>query len=376
MFKKSMIIFIAVLICLFFLGIAIAVEESITKEPFGKVDGKPVYLYTLTNKNGLVAKITNYGGIIVSLIVPDRNGKLGDVVLGYDSLDSYIKNNPYFGALIGRYGNRIARGKFSLDGKEYSLALNNLGNHLHGGIKGFDKVVWNAKEINTGEGVGLELTYLSPDGEEGYPGNLSVTVHYILTHNNELKIDYFATTDKKTVVNLTNHSYFNLAGEGTILEHQLMINADKFTPVDTGLIPIGELKTVKDTPFDFTKPTAIGARINQADEQLRNGWGYDHNWALNRPRSGVMSFAGSLYDPKSGRFMEIFTTEPGLQFYSGNFLDGTITGKKGQVYVYRSGLTLETQHFPDSPNRPEFASTLLNPGEEYRHTAIYKFSTR
>lgn len=378
MVKKSLsfIIGTVAIACLSFLTTAIAAEESIKKEPFGTADGKPVALYTLTNKNGLVAKITNYGGIVTSLMVPDRNGNLGDIVLGYDNLDSYIKNNPYFGALIGRYGNRIGKGKFSLDGKEYSLATNNGENTLHGGNKGYDKVVWNAKEIKTKEGVGLELTYVSPDGEEGYPGNLSIRVDYILTNRNELKVDYFATTDKKTVLNLTNHSYFNLAAGGTILDHELMLNANRFTPVDKGLIPTGELRSVKGTPFDFTKPTAIGVRINQDDEQLRFGGGYDHNWVLNKSRSGVMTLAARLYDPKSGRLMEIFTTEPAIQFYAGNFLDGTIAGKRGQVYAYRSGLTLETQHYPDSPNKPDFPSTVLKPGEEYRHTVIHKFSTK
>src|SRR4030042_144221 len=368
MFRKKInfiIVVATVITCLSLFSKAIAGEESVRKEPFGTVGGKPVNLYTLTNKNGLVAKITNYGGIVTSLMFPDRNGNLGDIVLGYDNVDSYVKNNPYFGALIGRYGNRIGKAKFTLDGKEYSLAVNNGENTLHGGLKGYDKVIWNAKELKTKEGVGLEFTYLSPDGEEGYPGNLSIKVDYILTNRNELKIDYFATTDKKTVVNLTHHSYFNLAGGGTILDHRLMLKANKFTPVDKGLIPTGELRSVKGTPFDFTKPTAIGARIDQDDEQLRFGGGYDHNWVLNKSRSGVMSLAASLYDPKSGRFMEILTTEPAIQFYSGNFLDGTITGKRGQVYPYRSGLCLETQHYPDSPNKPQFPSTVLNPGKEY-----------
>lgn len=378
MVKRSAIFIMVgiLLLCLSFFSMAVAAKESIKKGPFGTADGKSVNLYTLTNKNGLVAKITNYGGIVTSLMVPDRNGNLADVVLGYDNVDSYIENNPYFGALIGRYGNRIADGKFSLDGVEYTLAKNNGENHLHGGIKGYDKVVWSAKETKTNEGVGLELTYLGPDGEEGYPGNLSITVIYTLTNNNELKVDYFATTDKKTVVNLTHHSYFNLAGEGNILGHELMLNADRFTPVDEGLIPTGELRVIEGTPFDFTKATTIGARIDQDDEQLRFGGGYDHNWVLNKSRSGIMTLAASLYDPKSGRLMEIFTTEPAIQFYAGNFLDGTITGKRGQIYLYRSGLCLETQHYPDSPNKPDFPSTVLNPGEEYRHTTIHKFSVK
>ena len=377
MYKKSLsfIIFV-MLICLSFFAGEVAAKESIKKEPFGMVDGQPVDLYTLTNENGLVAKITNYGGTVTSLIVPDRNGRLGDVVLGYDNVNSYVKDNHYFGAIIGRYANRIAKGKFILDGKEYNLAINNGENALHGGKKGYDKVIWNAKEIRTNEGVGLEFTYLSPDGEEGYPGNLSVRVDYVLTNRNELKIDYFAATDKKTVINLTHHSYFNLAGGGTILEHELMLNADKFTPADKGSIPTGELRSVKGTPFDFTKPTAIGSRINQNDEQLGFGSGYDHNWVLNKSHSGVLTLAAILYDPKSGRLMKVFTTEPGIQFYAGNFLDGIMAGKGGQVYPYRSGLCLEAQHYPDSPNKPNFPSVVLNTQEGYRQTTVYKFSTK
>jgi aldose 1-epimerase len=353
-------------------------KMGIEKQPFGKTpDGTSVDLYTLTNDNGMVVKIMNYGGTVTSLIVPDRNGKMGDVVLGYDNLDGYLKNNPYFGSIIGRYANRIAKGRFILNGIEYKLAQNNGENHLHGGIKGFDKVVWNAKEVKTGNGVGVELSYLSKDGEEGYPGNLSVTVTYILTNNNELKINYLATTDKDTVVNLTHHSYFNLAGagEGDILGHELMINADKFTPVDKNLIPTGELRSVKGTPMDFTQPTPIGARINQEDEQLIFGKGYDHNWVLNLV-DGALTRVARVYEPKTGRVMEVFTTEPGMQFYSGNFLDGTITGKGGKVYYQRYGFCLETQHFPDSPNKPQFPSTVLKPGQTYKTTTIYQFSTK
>jgi aldose 1-epimerase len=352
-------------------------QMNIEKEQFGTtLDGKKVDIYTLTNANGCEVKITNYGGIVVSLTVPDKTGKIGDVVLGYDKLDGYIKDNsPYFGALIGRYGNRIGKAKFELNGKTYNLAANNGENHLHGGVKGFDKVVWDAKEIKQNDAVGLELNYLSKDGEEGYPGNLNVTVKYLWTNNNELKIEYAATTDKDTVVNLTHHSYFNLAGKGNILKHELMINADKFTPVDEGLIPTGELRSVQGTPMDFTKPTAVGARIEQDDEQLKFGLGYDHNWALN-DYDGSLKKVASVYEPTSGRVMEVYTTEPGLQFYSGNFLDGTITGKGGTVYKHRTGLCLETQHFPDSPNKPDFLSTTLKPGEKYSTTTIYKFKTK
>lgn len=351
--------------------------SSVKKEDFGKADGQSVALYTLTNRNGVEAKITPYGGIVVSLKVPDRNGKLGDIVLGFDNLDSYLKgNDPYLGALIGRYGNRIGNGRFTLNGVEYKLARNNGPNHLHGGIKGFDKVVWNAQPAKTRNGAKLTLTYGSRDGEEGYPGNLSVRVVYTLTDNNELKIDYSATTDKDTVVNLTHHSYFNLAGQGNgdILNHQLMINADRFTPVDSTLIPTGELRGVKGTPFDFKQSTAIGARINQEDEQLKFGKGYDHNFVLNG-RTGILRHAARVTETSTGRVMEVWTTEPGLQFYSGNFLDGK-TGKEGKSYQIRYGLCLETQHFPDSPNKPDFPATVLRKGRIYRTTTIYKFAAR
>jgi len=338
-------------------------------------DGKKVDIYTLKNTNGCVVKITNYGGIVVSLTVPDKDGNIGDVVLGYDNLDDYIKNNPYFGALVGRYGNRIGNAKFVLNGQTYTLAANNDGNHLHGGIVGFDKVVWDAKEIQQADAVGLELSYLSKDGEEGYPGNLNVHVTYLWTNDNELKIDYAATTDKDTVINLTHHSYFNLACKGDILSHELMIDADQFTPVDKGLIPTGRMSGVKGTPMDFTKPTAIGARIDQDDEQLKFVLGYDHNWVINN-YDGTLKMAACLSESTTGRVMEVYTTEPGMQFYSGNFLDGTITGKGGTVYQHRTGLCLETQHFPDSPNKPRFPSTTLKPGEKYATTTIYKFKTK
>ena len=349
----------------------------IEKAPFGQtLSGEAVELYTLKNSANVRVRIMTYGGTVVSLQVPDRDGILGDIVLGYDTLDGYLKNSPYFGSLIGRYGNRIGKGRFSLDGKQYQLPKNNGENTLHGGIKGFDKVVWKATEVRSNDGVGLSLTYLSKDGEEGFPGNLSVKVVYTLTNNNELRIDYSGATDKTTVVNLTHHSYFNLAGEGNILQHELMMNAEQFTPVDAGLIPTGELRNVKGTPMDFTKPTAIGARIDQQDEQLILGKGYDHNWVLKTNNTGNLSLAARVYEPRSGRVMEVSTTEPGLQFYSGNFLDGTITGKGGQVYKQRSGFCLETQHFPDSPNQPRFPSTVLKPGQQYTSSTIYKFSAQ
>lgn len=350
-------------------------EGQITFESFGRTqDGTPVSLYTLRNRNGMEARISNYGGIIISLKVPDRNGTLGDVVLGYDNLQDYLKSTPYFGALIGRYGNRIAKGKFTLDGLEYTLVTNNGPNSLHGGTRGFDKVVWDAAEMSTAEGPSLELNYLSKDGEEGYPGDLKVKAVYTLTQDNSLRLDYTATTDKDTVLNLTQHSYFNLAGKGDVLNHVVYINADKFTPVDSTLIPTGELKPVEGTPFDFRAPTAIGARIGQDDEQLKFGGGYDHNWVLNRPM-GQLAVVARVTEPTSGRVFELSTTEPGLQFYTGNFLDGTLTGKGGWKYQFRNGFCMEPQHFPDSPNHPSFPSAELKPGETYRHTIVYHFST-
>jgi aldose 1-epimerase len=362
---------------LFFCGFGGQRTSSVKKEDFGSVDGQSVALYTLTNGNGVEAKITNYGGIVVSLKVPDRNGKLDDVVLGFDNLGDYVKgNNPYFGALIGRYGNRIAKGRFTLNGVEYKLATNNGENHLHGGVKGFDKVVWNARPLETKSGAALVLTYLSRDGEEGYPGNLSVSVTYTLTNDNELKIDYSASSDKDTVLNLTQHSYFNLAGQGNgdILKHQLTINADRFTPVNSGLIPTGELRAVKGTPFDFSQPTAIGARIDQDDEQLKLGKGYDHNFVLNG-NMGTNRKAVTVFEPTTGRVIEVWTSEPGMQFYTGNFLDGK-TGKGGKVYQFRYGFCMETQHFPDSPNHPEFPTTVLKRGGRYQTSTTYKFSAR
>ena len=356
----------------------IKAKMSVQEQSFGQTpDGQKVKLYTLTNSNGLKARIMTYGATVVSLEVPDRNGKLDDITLGYDNLSGYIKNNPYFGVIVGRYGNRIAKGRFTLDGTTYRLAANNGENHLHGGIKGFDKVVWDAESFEQSDAAGVKLTYLSKDGEEGYPGNLKCSVTYTLTNNDELRVSYKAQTDKATPVNLTHHSYFNLAGQGNgdILGHELMINADKFTPTDKGSIPTGKLQNVKGTPMDFTKPCAIGARINDDYEQLKLGQGYDHNWVLNK-KSKVLALAAHVYEPNSGRVLEIYTTEPGIQFYSGNFLDGSITGKQGKVYKQRYGLCLETQHFPDSPNKPEFPSTILRPGQIYTHLTVHKFYTR
>jgi aldose 1-epimerase len=347
--------------------------SKIRKEVFGTLpDGAIVHSYRLRNSSGMEARIIDYGGIVVSLRVPDRSGKPGDVVLGFDSLSDFVKDSPYFGALIGRYGNRIAKGRFAIDGTPYLLARNNGANHLHGGVKGFDKVVWEAKEAKGGDGPSLELRYLSRDGEEGYPGNLSVTVVYTVSEKNELIIRYRAATDKATVVNLTHHSYFNLAGSGSILDHELMINADQFTPVDSGLIPTGELRAVRGTPMDFTTPMAIGARIGREDDQLRKAGGYDHNFVLNKGAKSL-TLAARVTEQTSGRTMEVLTTEPGLQFYSGNFLDGHHIGKKGARYQHRYGFCLETQHFPDSPNQPRFPSTLLMPGDTSTSTTIYRF---
>ena len=354
-------------------GRSTVLAKPTEKTAFGKTsDGQNVDLYTLTNKNGMQVAITNFGGIVVRIKVADRHGKVEDVVLGYDSLDGYVSDKSYFGAVVGRYGNRIAQGKFTLDGATYTLARNNGENSLHGGIKGFNKAVWEAREVAAKEGPSVELTYTSKDGEEGYPGNLSVKVVYTLTDRNELKIDYSATTDKKTVLNLTNHSYFNLnPGGSDILQHILMIQADKFTPVDAGLIPTGELRSVAGTPFDFRKPTAIGARIEQDDEQLKLGKGYDHNFVLSGKGVGL---AARVVEPTTGRVLEVLTSEPGVQFYSGNFLDGSARGKGGKTYGRRSAFCLETQHFPDSPNHQKFPTTELKPGEKYHSTTIYKFS--
>ncbi|HMK21862.1 MAG TPA: aldose epimerase family protein [Terriglobales bacterium] len=349
------------------------------KQPFGKLsDGREVDLYTLTNKKGMEVVITNFGGIVVSLKVPDRAGKVDDVVLGYDSLDGYLTNKAFFGATIGRYGNRIGHAKFTLDGKAYTLLNNDGDNILHGGPEGFSKRLWTAKDVSGQRGSALELTYLSKDGEEGFPGNLSAKVVFTLTDTNELVIDYSATTDKDTVVNLTNHSYFNLAGQGNgdVLRYILTIPGDKITAVDAALIPTGELRPVAGTPFDFTKETPIGERINQGDPQITIGKGYDHNWVLTSGGSASPAVVAEAYEPTSGRVLRVLSTEPGLQFYSGNFLDGSIEGKGGKIYKHRYGFCLETQHFPDSPNHPSFPSTELKPGKTYATTTIFKFSTR
>lgn len=351
-------------------------QATVTKQSFGKTAaGEQVDLYTLKNVHGMEAKITNYGGIVVSLTAQDRNGAFADVVLGFNDLESYLtKNDPYLGAIIGRYGNRIAKGRFKLNGVEYKLAVNNGENHLHGGIKGFDKVVWTGREMRTPNGPAVVLTYLSKDGEEGYPGNLRARVTYTLTNNNELRIDYSATSDKATVINLTHHSYFNFHGEGTgdILDHRVTINANRFVPTDAGSIPTGELSRVTGTPFDFLKAEAIGARINQDHEQLKFGNGYDHTWVISG-RPGVLRLAATASEPTSGRRMEVWTTEPGVQFYTGNFLNGSLTGKSGKPYPRRSGFCLETQHYPDSPNQPSFPTTTLRRGATYRSTTIYRF---
>jgi aldose 1-epimerase len=351
-------------------------NPGVQQKAFGIQGGRPVNLYTLTNANGVEVDAMNYGGIIVSIRVPDRKGQIADIVLGHETLDGYIPNPPYIGAVVGRYANRIANGTFTLDGKTYTLPKNDGPNTLHGGVdKTFNKVVWEGEPLKGKTGVAF--TYLSKDGDDGFPGNMKVKVTYTLTDNNELVLDYEATTDKTTVLNLSQHSYFNLAGEGTgdILNHEIMINADRFTPVDKTLIPTGELRPVKGTPLDFTTSTRIGARIDDSYEQIVLGHGYDHNWVINRKGAGL-TLAARVYEPTSGRVMEVSTTQPGVQFYSGNFLDGTVTGKHGHVYKRRFGLCLETQHFPDSPNHPDFPSTTLKPGETFKSETVFKFSTK
>ena len=350
-------------------------EGSVNKAEFGKTpEGEVVDVYTLTNSEGMEVRAITFGGVITSIRVPDRAGKLDDVALGFNNLEGYIKNPPYFGSIIGRYANRIGKGRFTLDGKTYTLAINNPPNHLHGGIKGFDKVVWKAESFKNADGVGIVFTHTSPDGDEGYPGTLALRVSYTLNNKNEIAFDYEATTDKATPVNLTQHSYFNLAGEGSgdILNHVMTIHASKITPVDQSLIPTGELASIEGTPFDFRKPTAIGARIADNHPQIGFGKGYDHNFALDRTGDGLV-LAAHVEEPANGRILEISTTEPGIQFYTGNFLDGTLTGKSGQPYKQRTGFALETQHYPDSPNKPDFPNTILKPGETYKSKTVYAF---
>jgi len=350
---------------------------TITKRYFGNTkNGEAVDLYTLTNKYGMQAEIMTYGGTIVLLSVPDKNGQCGDIVLGFDNITDYEDKSPYFGCIVGRYGNRIADATFDIDGQTYTLAANNGENSLHGGLKGFDKVIWTGETITTPDNASLKLKYLSKDMEEGFPGNLDITVVYTLTNNNELIIDYAAKSDRKTICNLTNHSYFNLAGPGNgdTLDHILTINADNYTPTSAELITTGEIKSIKETPFDFTTATPIGKQINSDHEQIVFAGGYDHNWVLNKDDAKHLSLAATVYEPTSGRVMEVLTTEPGVQFYAGNFLDGTFTGKENKVYKKRYGFCLETQHYPDSPNQPQFPTTELLPGQIYETTTIYKFS--
>ena len=352
--------------------------SSISAQPFGLTpDGDVVDRYVLKNAHGLEMTAMNYGGVILSLRTPDRRGQLDDIVLGYDTAPPYFSNPTFFGALIGRYGNRIAKGRFTLEGTHYQLATNDGPNHLHGGTRGWDHAVWRVEPFNDRTGVGLVLSRTSPDGEEGYPGRVKATVTYTLTDQNELRIDYAATTDRPTIINLTQHSYFNLAGAhgSTVLGHELTIHADRYTPVDATLIPTGELAPVAGTPFDFRQPTAIGARISQPDTQLERGRGYDHNFVLNRSGDGL-PVAAAVYEPSTGRTLEVRTTEPGLQFYSGNFLDGSITGKTGVVYGQRSGFCLETQHFPDSPNRADFPSTTIAPDRPLKSTTVFSFGAK
>jgi aldose 1-epimerase len=349
--------------------------SSITGTVFGKTtDGSPVEIYTLGNDNGMEARIATYGGILVSLTAPDCDGRFADVVLGYDRLDNYLKNTPYFGAVIGRYANRIGDARFQLNGKTYTLARNDGNNSLHGGVTGFDKVVWNAKVLNATEGPALELNYLSRDGEEGFPGNLVVKTVYRLTDDNELRVDFTATTDAPTLCNLTNHSYFNLAGKGDALAHEVYLNASRFTPANGGLIPTGELRPVDGTPFDFRKPTAVGARIHTDDPQLKQARGYDQNFVVDKP-AGQLGVHARVHEPTTGRVMEVLSTEPGVQLYTSNHLDGGLTGKDGWAYPRYAALCLEPQHFPDSPNQPGFPSSVLLPGQTYRNSIIYKFTT-
>lgn len=377
MMKQILILLAGMLACPAAMGV-----EPPRPEPFGKTaDGTPVEVYTLTNANGVRLRAMTYGAIVLSLEVPDRHGKLDDVVLGFGSLQDYVKDSPYFGAIVGRYGNRIANGRFGVDGREYSLALNDSPGGvkcaLHGGKRGFDKVVWTGEGIVHDGSPGVRFTYLSKDGEEGYPGNLAVSVTYGLTAADEWQVVYSLHTDKATPVNVTQHSYFNLKGEGRgdILGHELKLVASRYTPVDAGLIPTGALEPVAGTPFDFTRPRPIGSRVNDRHEQLTFGGGYDHNWVLDG-QSGELALAASVYEPTSGRTMDVYTTEPGIQFYCGNFLDGSLTGKRGQAYPFRSGFCLETQHYPDSPNKKAFPSTILAPGQTKTSKTVFRFGAR
>ncbi len=380
--KKYLLLFLLIVLSLIVLSCqdksAKKAGTMIEKTIYGKLpDGREVFQYTLKNAAGVEVKIINYGAIVTSIKVPDRDGKLADIVLGYDSLSGYLGDNAFLGAIVGRYGNRIGKGKFKIDGEEYQVTVNDGENHLHGGKVGFNKVLWDAKVVSSTAEPALALTYVSPDGEEGYPGTVTLTVTYTLTNKNELRIDYEGKTDKPTLLNPTHHSYFNLTGNPTetILNHELTIDADKFTPVDAGLIPTGELADVADTPFDFRKPQKIGLRINDQNEQLQFGHGYDHNWVLNNYDRTVHKEV-ELYEPLSGRLMEVSTDQPGMQFYSGNFLNGTIRGKNGVLYQHRTGLCLEAQCFPDSPNKSNFPSVILRPSQVYRQRTIYKFSVK
>ncbi len=352
--------------------------SSLVKTEFGQVRGKTVDLYTLGFEGGLKASVTNYGLIVTSLSVPDKNGNISDIVLGYESMEKYLEETPYFGSIVGRYGNRIDSGRFMLDSVEYSLVQNNGPNHLHGGTRGFDKVLWDVIDhYKTNDSIGLTFQYVSPDGEEGYPGTLTTIVEYVFTPDS-WKISYRSTTDKPTVVNLTQHTYFNLSGDpnNSILDHELKLEASRFLPVDSTLIPTGELRSVGGTPFDFTQAKVIGQDINADNQQITYAGGYDHCWVFDKGVTALPVKAGSLYHPESGRTVDVLTTEPAVQFYTGNFLDGTLTGKDGIKYQYRSGLCLETQHYPDSPNQPDFPSVVLRPGETYQTTTEYQFGTK
>ncbi|MFP4172796.1 MAG: aldose epimerase family protein [Candidatus Hydrogenedentota bacterium] len=349
-------------------------NQEIRVRPFGETEaGEAIDLYTLVNAEGAQAEITNYGGILVSLMMPDQEGEFDDIVLGFDTLDEYLQGHPHFGATVGRYANRIANAEFTLDGETYTLTANDGDNHIHGGEQGFDKVVWRAQAYTTANGPALRLYYVSEDGEEGYPGALDVMVTYTLTNDNELRADFHAETDEPTICNLTHHSYFNLAGEGDILDHVVMMPAEHFTPVNDELIPAGEVQSVEDTPFDFTEPTPIGARIDEENEQLEQGGGYDHNWVYDK-EDGELTLMARVTEPESGRVMEVLSTKPGMQFYTGNFLDGSLTGKDGWVYEQRHGFCMEPHYFPDTPNQPDFPSAVLRPDETYDHTIVYRFS--